>query len=154
MSQDREAQTTEEKRLLTFLVADQEYGIKVEQAREVVGLLPIDIIPQTPDFLLGVTNLRGKIVPVIDLRLKLGLPKTIISAETCMVVVTVNSEETGVLVDFLVGVVTYEEIQLQEGLDLGDHLDTRLIGGMLKLDRRVIAVLDAPALVESLAEAK
>jgi len=152
MSQETETQINEEKRLLTFLVAGQEYGIKVEQAREVVGLLPIDMIPQTPDFLLGVTNLRGKIVPVIDLRLKLGIEKAEITSETCMVVVTISGEETGVLVDFLVGVVTYQEEQLQDNLDLGEHLDTRFISAMLKIDRRVISVIDGNSLVESFSE--
>ena len=129
-------------KLLTFLIGDQEYGIQILEAREVVGMMDIDPVPQTPKFMKGVINLRGKIIPVIDLRLKFQMPEKEKSNESCIVVVDINGKLTGTIVDFLVGVVTIEEKEFEESPDLGSNVNTVFIKGMAKLEKRVIIVLE------------
>ncbi|MDT8446645.1 MAG: chemotaxis protein CheW [bacterium] len=141
-----------EGKLLTFQLGEQHYGVRIDQAREVVGLMAIDPVPQTPDYLLGVMNLRGKIVPVMSLRRKLGMEDAEVTGETCTVVATLNGEETGIVVDFLVGVVTVSPEQFQSDMNLGDHIDTSVLYGMAKMPDRVIAILELNALLEKLDE--
>ncbi|PCI30741.1 MAG: chemotaxis protein CheW [SAR324 cluster bacterium] len=129
-------------KLLTFLIGEQEYGIQILEAREVVGLMEIDPVPQTPKFMKGVINLRGKIIPVIDLRSKFGMEQGQGSSESCIVVVDIQGKLTGTIVDFLVGVVTIEEKDFEDSPDLGANINTMFITGMAKLDKRVIIVLD------------
>ncbi|MDH5559504.1 MAG: chemotaxis protein CheW [Deltaproteobacteria bacterium] len=129
-------------KLLTFLIGEQEYGIQILEAREVVGMLEIDPVPQTPDFMKGVINLRGKIIPVIDLRLKFRMEQRKPSSESCIVVVDIQGKLTGTIVDFLVGVVTIDEAEFEDSPDLGSNINTVFIRGMAKLDKRVIIVLD------------
>jgi purine-binding chemotaxis protein CheW len=129
-------------KLLTFLLGKQEYGIQILEAREVVGMMNIDPVPQTPDFMKGVINLRGKIIPVIDLRKKFRMEAVEASKETCIVVVDIQGKMTGVIVDFLCGVVTVEEEEFEESPELGTNIRTDFMVGMAKLEERVIIVLD------------
>jgi len=129
-------------KLLTFQLSEQEYGIQILEAREVVGLMQIDPVPQTPDFMKGIINLRGKIIPVIDLRAKFSMPNAEHSKETCIVVVDINGKLTGIIVDFLVGVLTIEEQEFEDTPQLGENIRTEFIIGMAKLENRVVIVLD------------
>lgn len=129
-------------KLLTFLLGKQEYGIQILEAREVVGMMHIDPVPQTPDFMKGVINLRGKIIPVIDLREKFQMEAKEGSKETCIVVVDIKGKMTGVIVDFLSGVVTIEKENFEESPELGSNIKTDFIIGMAKLEKRVIIILD------------
>lgn len=128
-------------KLLTFMTGSQEYGIEILEAREVVGLMEIDPIPQTPDFMKGVINLRGKIIPVIDLRSKFNMEETEATSESCIIVVNVQERITGIIVDSLVGVLTIEKKDFEEDIDFGTNINTDFIAGIAKLDRRVIIVL-------------
>ncbi|OGG97604.1 MAG: hypothetical protein A2508_09750, partial [Candidatus Lambdaproteobacteria bacterium RIFOXYD12_FULL_49_8] len=129
-------------KLLTFLIGEQEYGIQILEAREVVGMMSIEPVPQTPSFMKGVINLRGSIIPVIDLRTKFGMEKKETTAESCIVKVDIQGRSTGCIVDFLVGVVTIEAKDFEENLDLGANIHTEFILGMAKLEKRVIIILD------------
>lgn len=129
-------------KLLTFLLGKQEYGIQILQAREVVGMMHIDPVPQTPDFMKGVINLRGKIIPVIDLRAKFQMEENEHTKETCIVVVDIQGKMTGIVVDFLSGVVTIEKSDFEDSPELGSNIETDFIIGMAKLETRVIMVLD------------
>ena len=129
-------------KLLTYQIGDQEYGIQILEAREVVGMMEIDPVPQTPAFMKGVINLRGKIIPVIDLRLKFKMDEKEHTNESCIVVVDIYGKLTGIIVDFLVGVVTVEEAEFEDSPDLGSNINTIFIKGMAKLGKRVIIVLE------------
>ncbi len=129
-------------KLLTFMLGKQEYGIQILEAREVVGMMHIDPVPQTPDFMKGVINLRGKIIPVIDLRSKFEMEKADYTGDTCIVVVDIKGKMTGVIVDFLSGVITLEKNNFEESPDLGSNIQTDFITGMAKLEKRLIIVLD------------
>ncbi|MDX2470376.1 MAG: chemotaxis protein CheW [SAR324 cluster bacterium] len=134
-------------KILVFLCGDQEYALPIELAREVVGMMPIDKFPQTPDYIEGMMNLRGKIVPVMNLRTKLGVEKIEENAENCIVVVNLNGEQTGVIVDFLVGVSVIDQNDLEESPDLGDHIHNNYVKSIAKLEKRVILIIDAKSLL-------
>lgn len=131
-----------EGKLLTFMLSKQEYGIEILEAREVVGMMHIDPVPHTPDFMKGIINLRGKIIPVIDLRKKFGMLPVEPTTETCIVVVDVQGTLTGIIVDFLVGVTRIEEISFEETPQMSTNIRTEYIAGMAKLAQRVVIVLD------------
>ena len=141
-------------KLLTFLLGKQEYGIQILEAREVVGMMNIDPVPQTPAFMKGIINLRGKIIPVIDLRKKFHMAEGEQTGETCIVVVDIQGKLTGVIVDFLCGVVTIEEKDFEESPELGSNIRTDFIVGMAKLETRGIIVLNMTNILsnEELAE--
>src|SRR5690625_7028019 len=84
---------------LTFELADEAYGVEILKVQEIIGLLPITRVPRTPDFILGVINLRGRIIPIMDLRLKFGMPPSEPTPETCIIVLHIDGVQTGVVVD-------------------------------------------------------
>ncbi|MBF0101334.1 MAG: purine-binding chemotaxis protein CheW [Desulfobacterales bacterium] len=136
-------------KLLTFQLGRQEYGIQILEAREVVGLLRIDPVPKTPHFMKGVINLRGKIIPVIDLRAKFGMAEVESTKETCIVVADIQGRLTGIIVDFLVGVLTIEPDEFEETPELGQYIRTDFMIGMAKLDNRVVIVLNLKAILSN-----
>ncbi|MCC6274471.1 MAG: purine-binding chemotaxis protein CheW [Leptospiraceae bacterium] len=129
-------------KLLTFLLDGREYGIQILEAREVVGMQNIDPVPRTPVFMKGVINLRGKIVPVIDMRLKFDLQPKELDKENCIIVVDLAGILTGIIVDQLVGVITIEPENYESSPQLGKNVNTEFIAGMIKLPQRVIIVLE------------
>ncbi|MGK5091121.1 chemotaxis protein CheW [Deltaproteobacteria bacterium TL4] len=142
MSQENELFQNSGGKLLTFQLGTQEYGIQILQAREVVGVMRIDPIPQAPDFMKGVINLRGKIIPVIDLRTKFRMPRIEPGRENCIVVVDMQGKLTGVIVDLLVGVLTVEPEDFESTPELGANIHTEFLSGMVKLESRVVIVLN------------
>src|SRR6266571_4836753 len=87
---------------LTFLTGKEEFGVGVLKVREIMGIQDITAVPQTPDYLKGVINLRGKVIPVIDLRLKFGLPRIDYTQRTCIIVVQVKGVSTSLLMGVVV----------------------------------------------------
>lgn len=132
MSEKESLFTNSDGKLLTFMLGKPEYGIQILEAREVVGMMHIDPVPRTPDFMEGVINLRAKF----------EMKETEHTKETCIVVVDVIGKMTGVIVDFLSGVVTIEKEDFEDSPELGSNIKTDLIIGMAKLEKRVIIVLD------------
>jgi len=128
-------------KLLTFYLGSREYGIQILEAREVVGMLNIDPVPRTPAFMKGVINLRGKIVPVIDLRLKFEMEFAEYSNETCIIVVDLAGIFTGIIVDKLAGVITIDKEHYEPTPKLGHNINAEFVVGMVKLAERVIIVL-------------
>ena len=136
-------------KLLTFLVDGREYGIQILQAREVVGMQNIDPVPRTPAFMKGVINLRGKIVPVIDLRLKFGIATREYDKDNCIVVVDLSGSLTGVIVDQLIGVITIDKEHYEPAPKLGNNINAEFVDGMVKLEERVIIVLEIEKVLDN-----
>jgi purine-binding chemotaxis protein CheW len=86
-------------KFLTFFLAGEEYGIEILSVHEIIGVMPITSVPGTPDYICGIINLRGKIIPIIDLRRKFGMESKAQTAETCIIVVHVQGVEVGTVVD-------------------------------------------------------
>jgi len=136
-------------KLLTFLLDSREYGIQILEAREVVGMQNIDPVPRTPVFMKGVINLRGKIVPVIDLRLKFGMATRDYDKDNCIVVVDLNGVLTGVIVDQLAGVITIDKEHYESAPKLGNNINAEFVSGMVKLNERVIIVLEIEKVLDN-----
>jgi purine-binding chemotaxis protein CheW len=131
---------------LTFKLGQEEFGVRVIKVREIMGVQQITAVPQTPDYLKGVINLRGKVIPVIDLRLKFGLPAVEYTQRTCIVVVQVEGEVgailVGLVVDAVSEVLNLMPSDIEDTPDFGAKLTTPFILGMAKLKGKVKILLD------------
>ncbi|MBP7651871.1 purine-binding chemotaxis protein CheW [Candidatus Dependentiae bacterium] len=136
-------------KLLTFFLDNREYGIQILEAREVVGMQNIDPVPRTPAFMKGVINLRGKIVPVIDLRLKFDMVQSEYDKDNCILVVDLNGILTGIIVDQLAGVITIDKEHYEISPKLGNNINAEFVSGMVKLDERVIIVLEIEKVLDN-----
>jgi purine-binding chemotaxis protein CheW len=131
---------------LTFQLASEEFGIQVLKVREIMGVQDITAVPQTPAHVKGVINLRGKVVPVIDLRLKFGLPAAEYTARTCIIVTQLKSDNStvliGVVVDCVAEVLSLSGQEIEDTPDFGEKLETRYLLGMAKVKGKVKILLD------------
>ena len=137
---------TETVQYLTFKLADEIFAFDVAKVREILELTSITKVPQTPDFMRGVINLRGSVVPVIDLRLNFGMQCTEQTVNTCIIVVEVVLQgETivlGVLADSVQEVVEMEPDLIEPPPQLGTKLNTEFIKGMGKVENDFVMILD------------
>ncbi len=133
---------TMEGKYLTFVLGNEEYGIEILRVREIIGLMEITTVPQTPDYMKGVINLRGKVIPVIDLRLKFSMQEEDHTQETCVIVVEVNSTSIGLIVDSVSEVSDISSEEIEEAPSFGQSIDTDFITGLGKVKDKVIIMLD------------
>ncbi len=126
---------------LTFRLDNEEYGVEILKVREIIGLMDITKVPQTPDFVEGVINLRGKVIPVIDLRSKFGLARTEYNEQTCTIVVDVGIM-MGIIVDTVSEVNDIPTASIEPPPQLGNMVDTSFILGMGKVKDEVKILLD------------
>ncbi len=141
---------------LTLLLADEAYAIAVLQVREIIRLQRITSVPHSPDFIKGVINLRGRVVPVIDLRLRFGLPAAF-TERTCIVVVQVrlaaaSAVPLGLVVDAVEDVISLEAGDIEPPPEFGARVDSSCLVGLAKVRGRIKTLLDleriaAPAAV-------
>ncbi len=127
---------------LTFQLADEEYGLEILKVREIIGMMEITHVPKTPEFIKGVINLRGKVIPVMDLRLKFSMPEAERTEETCVIVVDVGNVETGVIVDRVSEVLDIADTDIEAAPSFGSAVDTEFILGMGKAGGKVTILLD------------
>ena len=122
---------------LTFSLCGEEYGIGILKVREIIGMMPITSVPQTPYFFKGVINLRGKVIPVLDLRLKFGMPEMEYNERTSIIVVevagTTSRIHIGIVVDHVSEVVNIKAEDVEDTPNFGSSLDTEFILGMAKM---------------------
>ena len=126
---------------LTFILAEEEYGLEILKVREIIGIMDITAVPQMPHFVKGVINLRGKVIPVIDLRLKFDLEPAEYTEETCVIVVDVGNL-TGIIVDTVQEVLDIKGDQIDPPPPLGATVDTSFVLGMGKVKDDVKILLD------------
>jgi purine-binding chemotaxis protein CheW len=137
---------TETRQYLTFKLGDEVFATDVAKVREVLDFTTITKIPRTPDFMSGVINLRGNVVPVVDLRLCFEMSKTVKTVNTCVVVVEMllDGESTviGALADSVEEVIDLEPEQIEPAPKIGTQIRTDFIKGMGKRDAQFIMILD------------
>ncbi len=138
-----------EGKVLTFVLCEEEYGIEILKVREILGLQAITTVPQTPDYMKGVFNLRGKVIPVIDLRLKFSMQEEEHTEETCVIVVEVNNTHVGVIVDSVSEVVDIGRGDIEETPNFGQGIDTDFIMGLGKVNEKIIILLDIERVLTS-----
>ena len=131
---------------LTFKLAEETFALDVSKVREILEFSTVTKVPQTPDFMRGVINLRGSVVPVIDMRLKFGMSAIEQTVNTCIIVVEVVQDDDvvvlGTLADSVQEVIEMEPEQIEAAPHIGTRLHTDFIKGMGKLDGRFIMILD------------
>mgnify|MGYP006287978301 FL=1 len=135
-----------EGKYLTFALAKEEYGLEILKVREIIGYMDITAVPQTPDYVKGVINLRGQVIPVIDLRAKFAMEATDVTDQTCIIVVEIAQDgrtfSTGIVVDFVQEVLDIEGENIEEAPQFGAAVDTEFILGMGKVGESVKILLD------------
>ncbi len=131
---------------LTFQLAGEEYGLEILKVKEIIGIMNITALPRTPDFVKGVINLRGKVIPVIDLRLRFDFKEAGHTEKTCIVVVEILDDnayvQIGIVVDAVSEVLNVMVDDLEDTPKFGVRLDTEFILGMAKSSGRVRTLLD------------
>jgi purine-binding chemotaxis protein CheW len=132
---------------LTFALGEESYAVDVRKVREIIRLANITSVPQMPGFIRGVINLRGKIIPVIELRVRFGLPNAATTDKTCIVVVQIQTSaqtrrETGLIVDNVEEVLNLTANDIEPTPDFGSQVDTEYLLGMAKVKGVVKMLLD------------
>ncbi len=137
---------TETTQYLTFKLDEEVFALDITKVREVLDFTTVTKVPRTPEFMRGVINLRGSVVPVVDLRLKFGMTKTEKTVNTCVIIVevTVDNETTvlGALADSVQEVMDLEPDHIEPAPKIGTRLNTEFIKGMGKRDANFIIILD------------
>lgn len=138
---------------LTFRLGEEEYGLEILKVQEIIGLMAVTKVPRTPDFVRGVINLRGKVIPVVDIRTKFGLEAVEQTEKTCIIVVQVTQGETemtmSIMVDEVSEVLDVEASQLEPTPEFGSTIDTGFILAMGKVAERVVMLLDVNKVLSS-----
>lgn len=135
-----------EGKYLSFFLDHEEYGIGILKVKEIIGMMPITLVPQTPSYVKGVVNLRGRVIPVIDLRSRFGMESAEYTERTCIIVVEVQSTggqiQTGIVVDSVSEVLNIRGSEIEDTPAFGAKLNTDYILGMAKLGGSVKILLD------------
>ena len=131
---------------LTYTLGQEEYGVGILQVKEIIGMMPITPVPQTPNFVKGVINLRGKIIPVVDLRLKFGMEERAYEDRTSIIVVEIRTRKAsipiGVVVDSVSEVLNIKNEDIEDTPKFGTTVNTDYILGMAKSEDGVKILLD------------
>jgi purine-binding chemotaxis protein CheW len=144
---------------LSFVLGREEYGLEILKVQEIIGIMEVTRVPRTPAYVRGVINLRGRVIPVVDLRTKFKMPVIEDTEKTCVIVVQVTQDDLtvtmGVIVDEVSEVLSFTQEQIEPAPSFGGGMDeVEFITGMGKLGKKVLILLDADRVLrgEELAE--
>ena len=129
-------------RYLSFFVNEEQYGIDISHINEIIAMMDITEIPRTPEFVEGVINLRGSIIPIVDVRSKFGLKKRDHDMNTAIIINEVNGVGIGFIVDRVEDVLTLDNEDLSEAPEFGSNIDTSFIKHVSEVNKDVILILD------------
>lgn len=140
-------------KFLTFLLGSEEYGIPIQKIKEIIGIMDITSVPRSPSFIKGVINLRGKIIPVMDLRLKFELREKEYNQRTCIIVVELEHSDSsrlmGIVVDTVSEVLNIQKSDIELPPQYGSLVDTAFLTGMGKVKGKVVLLLDIEQILSS-----
>lgn len=141
----------DEQQYLTFIMADEEYGVDILAVQEIRGWEESTVIPNAPDYIKGVINLRGTIVPIMDLRLRFGLPQVEYSPVTVVIILKVddpdNSRVMGIVVDAVSDVYTIADSSTRKAPELTEDDNTEFIRGLVNVNEKMVILLDVASLL-------
>jgi purine-binding chemotaxis protein CheW len=151
-------ETAKPGQFLSFTLSELSYALPIASVREINRLTTITPIPETPSYMAGVMNLRGKVIPIVDLRLRFGLPAAPYTRRTCIIVVDSEKGPAGLLVDSIDGVAHLTASQIEPRPEVAAHVQMSFVTGMGKLEKRVLILIDVTrvltnAPIETLANA-
>jgi purine-binding chemotaxis protein CheW len=142
-----EDEDTQKDKFLTFAVGKEDYGIDISCVTEIIGIQKITDVPDMPAYIKGVINLRGKVIPVMDVRTRFGMPERDYDERTCIVVVNVSGASVGLVVDTVREVADIPESQIELPPEMIDANPQRYIKGLGKMGEEVMILLDAQKLL-------
>ena len=134
---------------LTFTLGHEEYGIDILKVQEIRGYDAVTAIANTPDFIKGVINLRGIIVPIVDMRIKFHLGKVEYDPFTVVIILNIASRVVGMVVDGVSDVITLSPDQIKAAPEFGSTIDTRYVMGLGTVDERMLILVDIEQLITS-----
>lgn len=138
---------TQKDKFLTFTLGDEDYGIEIRYVTEIIGIQAITEVPEMPDYVKGIINLRGKIIPVMDVRLKFKKPEIDYNDRTCIVVIDINEISIGLIVDMVAEVLNIAEEDIVTPPDLNNGSRSKYISGIGKAGDEVKLLLDCEKLL-------
>jgi purine-binding chemotaxis protein CheW len=127
---------------LTLFLGQEEYGLDVAKVQEIIRMLPITRVPRAPSFIRGVVNLRGRVVPVLELRARLGLDSVEEARETCIVIVRSGDITMGIIVDQVRDVLDIQAAEMHDVPDFGVSVDMSYLSGLARREQRVVLLLE------------
>ena len=136
-------------KFLTFFLRGEEYGLEILKVQEIIGMMSVTPVPRTPDFICGVINLRGKVIPIVDLRLKFGMEAVEHTEETCIIVVQAQGLQIGIVVDKVSEVLDIAADDIEDPPSFGTDVNTDYILGIGKSEGRVKLLLDIDRVLAS-----
>ncbi|ACT48163.1 chemotaxis protein CheW [Methylotenera mobilis] len=134
---------------LTFVLGAEEYGLEILKVQEIRGYDAVTQIANTPEFIKGVVNLRGKIVPIVDLRIKFNLGKVEYNEFTVVIILNLHGRVVGIVVDGVSDVIALKDEQIRDVPSLVTSIDTKYIVGLATLDQRMLILVDIEQLMTS-----
>ncbi|MDD3023488.1 MAG: chemotaxis protein CheW [Syntrophomonadaceae bacterium] len=147
LDDEYEEEDSLEDKYLTFVLKDEEYGIEIRYVTEIIGMQNITEVPDVNSFVKGVINLRGKVIPVIDIRLRFHLEERAYDNRTCVVVINIDEQVVGVIVDRVSEVITIPRGEVEPPPRIMGGQSSQFIQGMGKVGERVKMLLDANKLI-------
>ena len=149
----KEHHTGHSQKYLTFNLAEEQYGVEILKVKEIIGLMEITKVPRIPEFVRGVINLRGKVIPIIDLRNKFGMEEAADTEQTCVIVVEVSLQDTfimmGIVVDSVSEVLDIDEGHIEDPPAFGSTVSTNFIRGMAKIKEGIKILLNIEEVLTS-----
>lgn len=146
MKNEEVLKSCEDGKFLTFNLDENDYGIPILKVSEIIGITKITPVPKTPDFIKGVINLRGKIIPAMDLRLKFGMPEREYDQNTCIIIINLDvnngQKQVGVIVDIVSEVCNILASDIEEPPTYGSSEDSDFLNGVGKIKDKVVMLLN------------
>ncbi|MBC3933975.1 chemotaxis protein CheW [Undibacterium rugosum] len=134
---------------LSFTLGNEEYGIDIQRVQELRGYEAVTRIANAPDFMKGVMNLRGVIVPIIDMRMKFALGKPVYDQFTVVIIINIQSQTLGMVVDNVSDVITLNQNQIRPAPEMGSSIDASFLIGLAPLEERMLILMDIAAFMSS-----
>lgn len=144
--EEKEGLPLNKNRFLTFYLEDEIYGVNIFEVKEIIAMMTTTAVPKTPAFIKGVMNLRGNIIPVVDMRLKFDMPHKEPEMYTAIVIINIEGKNIGFIVDKVEEVVNVDEGSLSDPPEFGSTIDMRFIRKMARYKENVVMILDLMAL--------
>lgn len=145
---DEDDEDTQKDKYLTFTVGTEEYGVEIYYVTEIIGIQKITDVPEMPSYIKGVINLRGKVIPVMDVRIRFRIPERPYDDRTCIIVVNINGNPIGLVVDTVKEVVSIPPSQIEMPPEISGNVQQQYIKGLGKVGDTVKILLDATKLVQ------
>lgn len=145
--EELEMEDTQEGKFLTFTLGNEEYGIEIRNVTEIIGIQSITDLPDTPSFVKGVINLRGKVIPLIDVRLRFNFDEKEYDDRTCIIVVNIENMSVGLIVDTVSEVMEIPEGDIEPPPKVNNKAGSRYIKGLGKVGEEVKILLDTHKLL-------